>query len=322
MNVDSGDRASHMPTPTLNLIGTGKLGTVLPRLLADADLVRIQQLYNPNIDSARRAAAFIGSGTPIADIDRLLTADCWLLAVPDGVMVNTVAELANLPLRWQDSIVFHCSGITGSMVLQPLAEQGALIASVHPVHSFADPSHSLNRFAGTYCSLEGQAEAVLALCRWVETIGGQPLIIDSDHKALYHSAMTMASNNLVALLEVSVELLANAGIPRNHAMRVIAPMVRQTADNVFNRGTGAALTGPILRGDAETVDRHVAAIAAATPDLLEIYRALGRITLKIARQQQQHAASAPESGRRSGDHLQQSMNLIAGILDNTDSPDQ
>jgi len=306
------------PLPTLNLIGTGKLGRALPRLLADAGLVRVQQLYNPNIDSAREAAVFIGCGAAVGTVNELAAADFWLLAVPDRAMADTVTALATLSLKWPDSTIFHCSGITSSAILQPLAEHGARIASVHPVHSFADPARSLSCFGGTFCSLEGQPEAVLTLSRWTEAIGGQPLIIESGQKALYHSAMTMASNNLVALLEVSVELLEKAGIPRDQGMSLIAPLVRQTAENIFARGTGAALTGPVQRGDADTIARHVKAIADARPDLLESYRALGRVTLSIARQQQQQQQTEmnSESGQPSEDQLQRSMNLIAGILDN------
>jgi len=291
----AGTTGGHLtPVQTLTVIGSGRLGSVLPRLLVASGQVRPGQVFNPNLASARDAAAFITAtlspgDTCSADIavdrvEQLCPADLWLLAVPDDRLAAVAGQLAALPLPWQGRTVFHCSGILSSSVLAVFAHRGARIASVHPAHSFADRHRSLASFAGSFCCLEGQPDALTRLTPLFEAIGGRPLVIDRDHKALYHAAMATAANHLVALLESSLRELQAAGIEPDLGRQLIAPLVKQTAANVFAQGTAPALTGPIQRGDADTIASHLDAISKATPGLLASYRALGLIALEIARQ--------------------------------------
>jgi len=313
--------------PTLTVIGTGKLGITLPRLMVDAGQVRVRQIFNPNLQSALKAAHFIGDGSTgpdhvVTELDHLAAADLWLLAVPDSQIEPVAADLGELALPWDRSMVFHCSGILGARSLKALATRGACTASVHPAHSFADPRRSLSSFAGSFCSIEGDPKAIALLINLFEAIGGRVLIINSDAKPLYHGAMTVASNHLVALLESSLRLLEAAGIERDTGLQLIAPLVRQTADNVFAADTTDALTGPILRGDADTIDQHLQSIRTAIPEMLPGYQALGLITCDIAtvRQARQDTGTT-ESGRprtgkplRQQEKLQQDMIRIEALL--------
>ncbi len=267
--------------PRLNLIGCGRLGRSLSRLWRAAGLIEMGGLHSRSGASAASAGAFIGAGYWCATPAALPPAELTLVAVPDSAIAGVAAALAQQPGGAQ-GVIFHCSGLHSSALLAPLRGAGAAIASAHPLHSFADPVASLTSFAGSLCTLEGDSRARAVLAPLFAGIGAEVVAIDPIHKPLYHAAAAMASNHLVALLDSSLAMLAHAGIPAPLAAAMLAPLVRQTAANVFAEGATAALTGPIARGDDATVAAHLDALGQTLPPLVPLYRALGLATLAIA----------------------------------------
>ena len=267
---------------TLNVVGCGKLGTTLPRLLRDAGVVQIGGLCSRTRGRAETARAFIGACIVVDDATQLPAAGLWLRAVSDDAIADSAHQLAAQRDDWRDVTVFHTSGLHDAGLLAPLAARGARTASLHPAHSFADPQQSLLTFAGSCCALEGEPAAKEQLAALLSALQVRILNIDAASKPLYHAATAMASNYLVSLMASSLALLEQAGIEDTDARALLAPLAGQTAANVFARGAVAALTGPIARGDSKTVAHHLAAIAGAQPDLLELYRTLGRATLALA----------------------------------------
>ncbi|HEY8384947.1 MAG TPA: Rossmann-like and DUF2520 domain-containing protein [Porticoccaceae bacterium] len=269
---------------TLNVVGCGKLGTTLPRLLSDAGAVRIAGLYSRSAAQAEEARRFIGHGAPASELRALPAADLWLVAVSDDAIADTANQLAQLANDWRDTVVFHASGLHDSRLLAPLAAKGGLTASLHPAHSFADREKSLRTFAGTCCALEGHPEAKARLTALFSLMEVRLFEIEAAVKPLYHAATAMASNYLVSLLHASLTLLEKAGIAEADASTLLAPLVNQTAGNVFARGPVKALTGPISRGDRDTVARHLSHVTASSPELVDLYLSLGRATLDLARE--------------------------------------
>jgi predicted short-subunit dehydrogenase-like oxidoreductase (DUF2520 family) len=182
-------------------------------------------------------------------------------------------------------IVFHCSGSQASSILAPLAAAGAQVASVHPLKSFADPAAAVKSFAGTWCTAEGDAAALAVLKPLFEGLGAQVATIDASGKTLYHAASVLVCNDLTALMEAGLRLYEKAGLDRATAQRMMEPLVRETLDNVFVLGTVRALTGPVARGDAEVVQRQLAALENVDPQIAAAYRALNSIALELARAQ-------------------------------------
>lgn len=287
--------------PRLNVIGPGRLGRTLTRLWNDAGLVSVGGLYSRNPNTTANARAFIGAGDVCASLGELPPAKLTLLAVPDAAIADTARDLARASIDWRDCIVSHCSGLHSSQLLMPLAVRGAVVASAHPLHSFADPLRSLDSFAGTVCAIEGDDLAVTTLLTLFRKIGATTAVIQAEAKPLYHAAAAMASNYLVALLDSSGALLHSAGISPALATAMLEPLVRQTANNVFARDCEHALTGPIARGDWNTVAEHLRAINQHLPALLPLYRALGTVTLAMAERRGAMEASARE-------HLRQLLN--------------
>lgn len=277
--------------PRLNLVGCGRLGRSLARLWHAAGSIEMGGLHSRSAASAASASAFIGAGHWCATPAALPPAEITLVAVPDSAIAGVATALAQRPGGTQ-GVIFHCSGLHASAVLAPLRAAGAAVASAHPLHSFADPVASLASFAGSLCTLEGDSRACAVLAPLFGGIGAEVVAIDPTHKPLYHAAAAMASNHLVALLDSSLAMLAHAGIPAPLAAAMLAPLVRQTATNVFADGPTAALTGPIARGDDATVATHLDALGQTLPPLAPLYRALARATLAIAARRSDFDAAA------------------------------
>ena len=270
---------------SLTVIGAGKVGQVLARCWQCAGAFRLQQILNRSLPSAQRAAAFIGQGEALADWQELSAADVWMLAVADDQIASVAEQLKQSGLLRAGDIVFHCSGATASSVLSPLTACGAQVASLHPVRSFADPAAVADSFAGTICSLEGDAGAVACLEQALRVCAAQAVQIRAEAKLVYHAAAVFASNYLVTLMETALQAYQAAGVSPDMALRMAAPLAHQTLENVFRSGTTAALTGPIARGDMQLVTRQSAAVAGWDAAAGALYEAMIPLTQQIAERQ-------------------------------------
>lgn len=268
---------------TLNIIGCGHVGRVLGRLWHDKGVFRIQDILNRTPESAQEAAAFIGAGRPLGDPAGLRAADVYLLGTPDDQIGATCERLAASGVIRPGCLVFHCSGALPSSALAHATRLGAVIASVHPIRSFANPEQVVRSFGGTYCGIEGDTSAINTLQSAFSAIGGRIVPINIEFKSVYHAAAVFASNYLVTLLDTAVAAYEKAGIPREDALRLVEPLVRGTIDNVFQLGPTNALTGPIARGDLATVVRQYKAVRAWDRRRGALYKLLGKLTADIAR---------------------------------------
>ncbi|MBI3283360.1 MAG: DUF2520 domain-containing protein [Burkholderiales bacterium] len=267
---------------TLNIIGAGKVGQVFGRVFWQQQALLPAQILNRTQASARRAAAFIGVGQAVASMADLQRADVYMLAVPDDQIGSTCAALAERGVLDVASIVFHCSGAKASTALQAAAACGAAVASLHPVRSFADAAQAAQQFAGTICSVEGDARALELLIPALQAVAAQAVQISADSKLLYHAGSVFACNYLVTLMETALRAYQAAGIPADLAQAMAAPLARQTLENVFALGTAAALTGPIARGDLATVNAQQQAVAAWDGQAGDLYQAFIAPTVALA----------------------------------------
>ena len=227
-----------MPTHTV-VIGAGRVGSVV---------------------AARLGAQAYGRGAevPLDRVERVC------IATPDAAIAGVCDALAP---RLSDRVaVMHFSGATS---VHALDSAPGPTASVHPVQTVW-PERGAGQLEGAYAAVTGDWDAGAGLAR---DLGLEPFPLADEMKVLYHAAMVFASNYLVTITATAVELLERTGLDRGLALRVLAPLQHRTVDVA-----GAAPTGPIARGDAETVAAHIDAIGA---DLAPLYRALGRATLPL-----------------------------------------
>ena len=266
----------------VNIVGCGRTGRALARLFQDAKVFDVTNILTRSLASASEAADFIGAGKPLAAMHELAPAPIWMIATPDEVIGDVARQLVRSNWVRQGDVVFHLSGALSSKELVDCQAVGASVASLHPVQNFADPAVSIGQFSGTWCALEGDSAATQILRKAVEAIGGKIITIAPHQKTLYHAGAVMACNYLVALLDVSLDILRTAGVNREQGAALLTPILRATVDNVLAQGVDNAMTGPIARGDIDIVERHITELERLGPESVSVYRALGRATLAVA----------------------------------------
>ncbi len=210
------------------------------------------------------------------------------LTVPDAVVASLAGEVAasgDIPA----SIAFvHCSGALGLGALRSLAARHE-VGSFHPLQSFPRPRPP-EAFRGSLVAIDATAATLRGrLERLARDLGAKPRGVEEADRVVYHAAAVFASNYLVALAGEAVELLETIGWSESEALAGLIPLMRGALEEVARRGPTAALTGPIRRGDMETVTRHLEALAALDSGSAkgkarkaDVYRMLGRIALEIA----------------------------------------
>lgn len=270
---------------SLSLIGCGRAASTLARLWAESGVLQVGDVLTRSSATAAAACVFVGQGRPVTEMGAMRPARWWLLGVSDRSIVPAAQALADSGRLRPGDGVFHLSGFTPAAVLAPLAEQGARIASVHPVMSFADPVLAITRFAGTPCGIAGEASLVAELRRLFAAIGGDCFELDDACKPLYHAGSVFASNYLVVILDVARKAWLDAGVPPEMAGRMLAALSRGALDNVLALGARAALTGPAARGDRDVVAAQQAAVAQWDAGSGEAYAALAELAYRLAAEQ-------------------------------------
>jgi predicted short-subunit dehydrogenase-like oxidoreductase (DUF2520 family) len=272
------------------IVGPGRLGLAMGwQLLASGRIGRMtfagRAAQPPEHPVFQRADASYTTGLPSsADAPTLI-----LLTVSDGAVAEIASDLARRQLP--PVPVLHTSGVLSSEVLAPLADVGHPVGSVHPLVAVAHPVKSADRLLHAWYGLEGTSAAVEAGCIVVGLLKGMALPVDPSMRSAYHAAAVFASNYVVALLAVAESLLMEAGVDEGSARQVAAALAGGAVDSVEAGSPVTALTGPVSRGDAETVALHLAGLS---PELRPLYSELARTTLRIA----QSRGLSPEAADR------------------------
>jgi predicted short-subunit dehydrogenase-like oxidoreductase (DUF2520 family) len=267
---------------TLNVIGCGRVGKTLARLWTEHHVFLVRSVLNSSWESGLRAVDFIGAGRAAEDYDQLERADLVMISAPDDAIPACCEQLCRTGVLRSGTIVFHCSGSLPSTVLEPARRHNAWIASAHPVKSFAEPQVAVKTFAGTFCALEGDPQACEVLRDALHSCGAVPFSVAPESKTIYHAATVFVCNYLAALMEVGLRCFEKAGVPRETAMKVAEPLVRETVENLVKLGPILALTGPIARGDVSVVTRQTEALGEWDPHLRGLYKALGQVALELS----------------------------------------
>jgi predicted short-subunit dehydrogenase-like oxidoreductase (DUF2520 family) len=202
-------------------------------------------------------------------------ADLVLLTVPDDALPGLVEGLAVTGAPYAGRLVAHASGAHGIRVLDPATKAGALPLALHPVMTFTGRADDVDKIKGVCFGVTAPEPLRPAAEALVIEMGGEPVFIAEENRALYHAALAFAANHLVTIVAEAAGMLAKAGADNPNAM--LGPLLGAALDNALRFGD-AGLTGPVARGDDATVAAHVAVLAARDPAALPAYRALARLT--------------------------------------------
>lgn len=272
-------------SPNTFVIGAGPVATLLAASLRKGG-VPVLGLWARRPDAARAAARAAGvAGFSSAPPDLLLESDVVILAVKDAAIAEVAAMLCGTGLITKRHVLLHCSGaLPAGEVLGEVADKVGGIGTLHPLRAIAAPGDAGEASAGlrgTVFGIEGDATAQQVTRRLVTAMGGAALPLEREQMAAYHAAAAMASNYVVALVDAAAQALAAAGMPMDQAVAALVPLAQGALANVAEHGAKRGLTGPIRRGDVQTVERHLAALAVR-PETADLYRALGRATVNLA----------------------------------------
>ncbi|MEU8423302.1 Rossmann-like and DUF2520 domain-containing protein [Micromonospora sp. NPDC048835] len=260
---------------TVGVVGAGRVGAVLGAALAAAGH-RVVAVSGGSGASRARLALLLPEvpRRPVAAVAHA-AADLLLIAVPDDTLAGVVADLAERGALHPGQIVAHTSGAHGLAVLGPAAAVGARPLALHPAMTFTGTPDDLTRLDGISYGVTAPAELRPLAARLVADLGGVPEWVAESDRPLYHAALAHGANHLVTLVNEATDRLRDAGVSRPE--KVLAPLLRAALENALRLGDDA-LTGPVSRGDAGTVQRHLVRLAATAPESVPAYLALARRT--------------------------------------------
>lgn len=268
-------------TKEFSIVGAGRVGATLAAALVRRGW-KLEAIVDRRGGAALEAHRLAGTGRVSTDPAAAARAKgLVIIAAPDDAVGRAASALARSGGSWEGRDVFHTSGLLPASVLAPLSRRGARVASLHPAQSFPSTNLPASVFKGITWGIEGDAGAVETGREIVRSLGGHVLLLAAKDKALYHAACALASNAFVALEYTAAKVLKEAGLDGDAASRTLMPLVQGTLQNVKSLGLEKALTGPVARGDVDTVRRHLAALRR-DPAARRIYAALGRQALQLA----------------------------------------
>jgi predicted short-subunit dehydrogenase-like oxidoreductase (DUF2520 family) len=259
---------------SVGVISAGRVGAVLGAALSRAGH-RVAAVAAVSDASRKRAAELLPSAdvrppdAVAADVDLLL------LAVPDDALGALAAGLATAGAVRRGTMVAHTSGAHGVGVLASLTEVGALPLALHPVMTFTGTEVDLQRLDGAAWGVTSDEVLRPVAETLVIEMGGEPSFIAEELRPLYHAGLAFAANHLVTLVTKADELLAASGVEQ--PQRMLGPLLGAALDNALRSGD-RALTGPVARGDAGTVTKHLQTLAEHAPESVDAYIAMGRLT--------------------------------------------
>jgi predicted short-subunit dehydrogenase-like oxidoreductase (DUF2520 family) len=258
----------------IGVVGAGRVGAVLAAALRTAGHEIVAVAGESNASRTR-----IETLLPGVHVDKpsavARACDLLLLTVPDDMLGNVVAMLSASGAIRDGQYVVHTSGRHGLAVLNPAAARGAHVLAMHPAMTFTGTDVDLDRLTGCVFGVTAAPDTRALAESLVADLGGTPVWVPEDRRTLYHAGLAHGANHLVTLVSQAMDLLKASGA--DDPASTLRPLLNAALDNALAYGD-AALTGPIVRGDVETVRAHLVDIAASSPDTLESYVAVARDT--------------------------------------------
>ena len=262
----------------IGVVGAGRVGAVLAAALRAAGH-EIVAVAGESPASRHRAESLL-PGVPLAEPHAVArSCDLLLLTVPDDALAQVVEVLSSAGAIRPRQQVVHTAGKHGLALLEPAAESGAHVLALHPAMTFTGTQVDLDRLAGCAFGITATAETEELGARLVADLGGRAVRVAEEQRALYHAGIAHGANHLVTLVAQAMDLLDASGVDDPAA--TLRPLLTAALDNTLAHGD-EALTGPVARGDVETVRGHLAEIAVGAPSTLPGYVAMARATVDRA----------------------------------------
>ncbi len=262
----------------LGFIGAGTVGTALSVRLSSKGY-QVIGVSSRSQTSARKLAQAVNgcrafnNNQDVADIAELI-----FITTPDDAIASVASEI-----QWhRGQSVVHCSGALSTDILEPAKELGAQVGALHPLQTFASVKQAIENIAGSTFAVEAEEPLLSTLKDIATALDGHWIELKANDKVVYHAAAVIACNYLVTLVKLAADLWQSFNIPQSQATQALLPLIRGTIHNIDTVGIPQCLTGPIARGDIETIKKHLDALQKIAPALLSTYQELGLQTIPVA----------------------------------------
>lgn len=257
-------------------IGAGKVACTVGKYLAEHG-VPISGYMDTDMQSADSAADFAGTRT-YEDMSSLVAiSDIIFISTPDDVIPSVWDDLKTMDIK--DKIIGIFSGSLSSEIFSGIESTGAHGVSAHPMYAFSDRFSDYRQLHTARFTLEGDDVAVAIIQDMLEHLGHKVVVIDPEKKARYHAAASIASNLMIGLYDLSLDMLTDCGFTHEDAVSFLSPLITKNVTAMLTSSPADALTGPIERGDTETITHHLEVLS---PDERDIYLPLARRLTDIA----------------------------------------
>ncbi len=261
----------------IGIIGAGRVGCSIGKYLR----IKGQELagyYDVDSGVAKEAAEFTQTDV-FGTIQELLdSSDIIFITTPDTYIISVWEQIKTLSLKNQ--IICHCSGALSSDSFSKDEHMTVSCCSIHPMLPFSNRFSSYEQLNNAFFTVEGDKKASDVLCELFRSFGNEVCIIDKSKKAKYHAAASILSNQVIAVLDMGYSLLTECGFTREEALRATSQLVTKNIENVIANDCSEALTGPIERGDAQTIKKHLDCLSR---DDAKLYKMLAERLVRIAK---------------------------------------
>ncbi len=262
----------------LGIIGAGTVGTALAVGLS-SNGYQVAAVSSRSQSSAQKLAGAV-SNCQVFDNSQGVadTAELVFIATPDDAIASVASQI-----RWRaGQSVVHCSGADSTDILEPAKKSGARVGAFHPLQTFASIKQAIDNIPGSTFAIEADEPLLSTLKDMATALDGRWIELKADDKVAYHAAAVIACNYLVTLVKLATDLWQTFAIPPQQATQALLPLLRGTLNNIDTVGIPQCLTGPIARGDAGTIEKHLATLQKIAPTVVSTYCELGLQTLPMA----------------------------------------
>lgn len=265
-----------------SFIGAGKVGVTLGRYLQTSTAVTLGGYYSRRYEAAQKAAEATASKAFETPEQLISESDVIFLTVPDASILQVYQEICQQDLSGKQ--IIHCSGSLNSGVFSDITARRAIGLSIHPLYAFSQPYGELESLSKAVITIEGNQKKDAHVFHFWEKVfqeKGNPVIfMESDVKTKYHCAAVFGSNLVLGLLRESVKLFKDCGFSEEEALLALKPLTMGNLEKAFSLGLSQALTGPVERGDVDTIRKHMEQLDEKE---LLLYKALSQQALHLAK---------------------------------------
>lgn len=254
-------------TIKIGFIGPGKVGVNLARYFTQKDIT-VSGFYGNNINSTKEAVNITKSKF-YENIEEIIKdSDILFITTPDDIISIIDTKLSKFNLN--NKSICHTSGSIKSNVLCNSKNSGALIYSIHPIFAFSNKNMNLNELENIYFSIEGDYFENSPIKNLIKKLGNKYFLRRKEDSATYHLANVFVSNLILSLLNIGVDYFKKLGLSENQSLDALKPLVKFNIESIFEKGFVDSLTGPVLRGDLTTIEKHLNVLEEKDKELYKI----------------------------------------------------